>query len=342
MKRRIFATMLLAAGSLGTNAQDIHFTQVFQTPMITNPAATGVFNGWERISANHKNQWVNSGTKFFTSSLAADLNFFKPKRGNKAHLGLGIQLYNDIGGDSKFGTKQLLFNTSGIVPIGENQQISAGIQFGLGQRTGDLSGLLFSNQFNGETLDPTINPQEYNNLVSFMYADLGAGILYRFGNHEVGLTRDDAVDFQVGFSYYHINTPQLNYRIGYTEQLYGKWIAHASFLKDFNDSPVGVQAFFYQFVQGPHLETLYGGLLRYRLKSGAKTTGLTRDAYLNVGFAHRLGDAFAPMLQFQMASFNFGVSYDITLSEFGQVSRQGGLEFSLVYANLDFALFKRR
>ena len=131
------------------SAQDIHFTQSQQTPMLINPAATGTFNGWERVSINHKNQWVNSGTRFFTTSLAADMNFFKPKRGDKAHMGFGLQFYNDIGGDSKFGTKQFLMNFSAIVPLNEMNEISAGIQVGIGQKSGDLTGLIFPNQFDG-------------------------------------------------------------------------------------------------------------------------------------------------------------------------------------------------
>ncbi len=340
MKKILLGSVFMM--SFGLFAQDIHYTQSQTTPMLINPAATGVFHGWERISANHKNQWVNTGTKFFTSSVAFDMNVFKPKRGNKAHMGLGLQLYNDIGGDSKFGTKQMLLNVSGIVPLNEMHELSAGLQFGIGQRTGDLTNLLFSNQFNGEVLDPTMNSQEYNNLVSFMYPDVSAGLMYIYGNHKIGLERDDQVEFRLGVSYFHVNTPQLNYRIGYSEQLYGKLIIHSSFLKDFSGSNFGLEVFFNQYLQGPHSETLYGALLRYRLTSGSKTTGLTRDTHINLGFAHRLGDAFAPMLQVAYGSFHFGMSYDITLSEFGQVSRTGGLEFSLVYANLDFALFKRR
>ena len=47
-------------------------------------------------------------------------------------------------------------------------------------------------------------------------------------------------------------------------------------------------------------------------------------------------------MNFQMSNFNFGLSYDITISDFGQYYRGGGLEFSLKYTNMDFALFKRR
>jgi len=323
-------------------AQDIHFTQSQQTPMLINPAATGMFNGWERITANHKNQWVNSGTKFFTTSLAADMNFFKPKRGSKAHMGFGIQLYNDIGGDSKFGTKQALFNLSAIVPIAEMHLLSAGLQFGLGQRTGDLTNLIFPNQFDGEVLDPTINSMEYNNLVSFIYPDVSAGFLYRFGNHKVGFTRDNATEFVLGGAFFHVNSPEMNYRIGFKEQLYSKVVIHSSFLKDFEGSSAGIEVYFNQYFQGPHAETLFGALLRYRLSSGSKTTGLSRDAYFMIGCSMRLNDAVSPLLYLQFSSFKLGLSYDITISQFGQASRAGGLEFSLQFANLDFALFKRR
>lgn len=339
--KRILSVSLISLGFLAT-AQDIHFTQSQQNTMLINPAATGVFNGWERATINHKNQWVTSGTKFFTTSLAVDMNFFKPKRGNKAHMGFGFQFYNDIGGDSKFGTKQALFSLSGIVPLAEMHSLSAGLQFGFGQRTGDLTGLIFPNQFDGDALDPTLNSQEYNNLVSFMYPDVSAGLFYRYGNHKVGFARDNATEFKFGVAYYHANTPDMKYRFGFTEQLYGKLVIHTSFLKDFSGSAFGVEAFFNEFIQGPHNETLFGALLRYRLSSGSKTTGLSRDTYLMAGCAMRYNDAVCPMVYFQWSGLKFGLSYDVTVSQFANFARSGGLEFSFEYANLDFALFKRR
>ena len=119
-------------------------------------------------------------------------------------------------------------------------------------------------------------------------------------------------------------------------------VFHASFMKDFPGTSVGVEAFFNEFIQGPHNETLFGALLRYRLSSGGKTTGLSRDAYVMLGAAMRYGDAVSPLLYVQWSSFKLGISYDITVSKFGQYARTGGLEFSLEFANLDFALFKRR
>ena len=328
--------------SFNVKAQDIHFTQANQVPMLINPAAAGVFNGWERISVNHKNQWVGSGTKFFTTSIAADLNLFKPRRGSGAHMGMGIQFYNDIGGDSKFGTRQVLLSFSGIVPLNDYHQLSGGLQFGFGQKFGDFNSLHFANQFDGETFNLENPSGESNILATSVYGDVSAGIFYRYGNHKIGFSRDNALDFRIGAAYFHANTPTLKYRLGSTEEMFGKIVIHSSFVKDFDGTKAGVEAFINIYNQGPHNEFLGGLLMRYRIKSGGKITGLNRDIYLSAGIAYRYKDAIAPTVNFQYKNFNFGISYDITIAEFGSYYRSGGLEFSLKFTNRDFALFKRR
>jgi type IX secretion system PorP/SprF family membrane protein len=323
--------------------QDIHFSQASETPMLINPAATGVFDGWERVSFNQKNQWVNAGTKFFTTALAADLNLFKPRRGKGAYMGVGLQFFNDIGGDSKFGMRQMALSISGVVPFDDFNTLSAGLQMGLSQKFGDFSVLKFANQFDGEDFTSDIPSGEQNNLATFVYTDLSAGLMYRFNNKKIGFSRDDATDFRFGVAYYHINQPKLKYRIGtISEQLYGKLVLSTAIIKDFSGSKLGVNAYVNQYLQGPHSETLIGALLRYRLHAGGKITGLNQDSYLSVGLAVRVNDAIVPIVKLQYKSFSFGMSYDITVSKLGQYYRGGGLEFSLSYANLDFALFKRR
>ena len=339
MKRLLIYILLLPAASF---SQDVHYTQLQNAPLLLNPAYTGMFEGWERFAVNHRSQWMGAGTNFHTTSLAVDMNFFKPKRANAAHMGVGLLLYNDIGGDSKFGTKQLLFTASAIVPITEMQTLSAGLQFGVGQRSGEINALLFGNQFNGFELDPSLPSNEVNSLVSKMYTDIGFGLSYRYANYKIGFARDDATDFQFGAAYFHANKPNVSFISGYKQAMYGKLGINASFLKDIAGSRAGFQIMFNQFLQGPHSETMIGLLMRYRLTSGSKTTGLKRDAHLNGGFYYRFGDAIAPAIFIDWASFKFGFSYDITISKLGQLNRTGGIEFSLSYCNMDFALFKRR
>lgn len=341
-KLTFILTLFMLSLSQSVIGQDIHFSQANQVPMLINPAAAGVFNGWERISVNHKNQWLGAGTRFFTTSVAADLNLLKPRRGNGAHMGMGLQFYNDIGGDSKFGTRQVLISFSGIVPLDENQQLSGGLQFGFGQKFGDFNTLYFANQFDGETFNVANPSGEANNVATFAYGDISAGLFYRYGNHKIGFSRDNALDFRFGVAYFHANKPTLQYRLGSTEELFSKIVIHSSIIKDFDGSKLGVEAFVNVYSQGPHNEILIGSLLRYRLKSGSKITGINRDMYLSAGLIYRVEDAIAPTVNFQIKNFDFGLSYDITISDFGSYYRSGGLEFSLKYTNRDFALFKRR
>ena len=336
-------TIFLAIGIGHTmNAQDIHYTQINQNNMMLNPALTGMFEGWERVGVNHRSQWISTGTKFHTTTISADLNLLKPKRGNKAYMGVGLLLYNDIGGDSRFGTRQILFNMSAVVPIADMHTISAGIQGGMGQRTGDFTELVFGNQWDGNEFNSHINPNENNALVSKAFADLGFGVNYRYGNYKLGFARDDATELRIGFAYFHANKPDISYNVGFKEALPGKMAFNGSFLKDISGSSVGFHFLFNHFIQGPHQETMIGSMLRYRISSASKTTGLKKDTYLIGGLMFRAYDAIAPVIYLQWKGFNFGCSYDVTISKLGQATRFGAIEFSLSYTNNGFALFKRR
>ncbi|MEY3236098.1 MAG: hypothetical protein RI883_199, partial [Bacteroidota bacterium] len=81
MKKILLSISLFSL--FGLNAQDLHFTQTAQTPLLINPAAAGVYDGWERVIINHRNQWLGAGTQFMTTSIAADANFGKSRTNDK-------------------------------------------------------------------------------------------------------------------------------------------------------------------------------------------------------------------------------------------------------------------
>ncbi len=340
MKKSLAIFMVFCAAQVF--AQDYHFTQTNQFLLLQNPANTGLFDGWERAGIGHKTQWANAGSKFQTSVISADLNLFRKRTGEGASLGLGLLFLTDKVGDSKYGTKQMAFSISGIVPLAENHKIAMGIQAGLGQKSGDFSQLIFSSQFNGSELDENLNSGESNNLASFIYPDISAGGLYQFGSDQSNLGSSGQPKIVAGIAYYHLNRPTLRFRLGGTEKLYAKWVFHGSFTKVFKGSDQGVELVLNQTIQGPHTETNIGALLRHYLSKGSKITGFKQPAYLGFGMFYRHKDAIAPMVQINYKGFDFGLSYDITLSTLGQVSRGGGIEFSLVYTNFDYALFKRQ
>lgn len=340
MKKVLLIASLIASNSF---AQDIHFTQTSQTPLLINPAAAGVYNGWERVIINHRNQWIGGNTQFMTSSIAADANLFKPERGNGAHMGVGVMFFNDIGGDSNFGHQNGSLTLSGILPMGGSGHIiSAGIQGGFGHRSGSTNALSFRNQFDGYGFDQTIPSGEQNKLSSFAYMEANAGLYYVFDGTQSTFQRNREKRFQIGVSGYHLNAPSMNYSNGTSERLARKFVAHAGFLSEIGTSAMSIDINVIEAIQASHYETLLGLMLRYRFVNGTKITGSNQDAYFGVGLYTRLNDAVMPSVMIDWNGFQFGMSYDVTLSAYRKAPGAGSLEFSLSYINRNHALFKTR
>jgi len=106
-------------------SQDIHFVQSSAIPQLINPATAGVFHGWERVSLSHRQQWLSAGSPYVTSQFSADLNLFKKENGSsRGYLGLGLNFYNDVAGDAKFGTNKFSLAINGIIQVTEEQTAS--------------------------------------------------------------------------------------------------------------------------------------------------------------------------------------------------------------------------
>lgn len=103
MKPRIlllFAILMLVGSKL--EAQDIHFSQYYASPLTLNPALTGKFNGLYRITAIYRDQWRNgvsqNPTAYMTPSVSVDFSLLKNKLKTDA-LGVGaVMFYDQIGG----------------------------------------------------------------------------------------------------------------------------------------------------------------------------------------------------------------------------------------------------
>src|SRR6187399_1183164 len=84
--------------SLGLFAQDIHFSQFYNSPLTLNPALTGKMNGMLRFALSCRNQWyalTNGKTPFATYAGSFDM----PIRFRKDALGVGLVIVNDQAGE---------------------------------------------------------------------------------------------------------------------------------------------------------------------------------------------------------------------------------------------------
>lgn len=73
-------------------AQDVHFSQIQESPLWLNPANAGFMDGYFRAVANYRNQWASMGKAYQTMAVSVDASVLKSKK-SKAYLGLGLFVY---------------------------------------------------------------------------------------------------------------------------------------------------------------------------------------------------------------------------------------------------------
>ncbi len=313
MKRLLF--LFLTLSFLG-QAQDFHYSQLDQSLTLINPATTSTFSGFERITLQHRNQWLGAGTQFMTSMGMAEFSIGKIARQKSAYSGIGVYFVNDVGGDSKFSIKSGGVTASGVLPIAKNHTISAGIHAAFTNRSADFSRVSFMNQWNGSEFDNSIDPGESNGISSFSHLDAGVGIAYGFNKENENTLSSNEMSFQGGVSVQHLNKPKLRYNSLVDDRLFMKFCFHANARYGLSsESNLEVSAA--QFIQGKHLETMVGLFYRLKTKNASRVTSILSNQYFVFGTYFRTVGTVIPTIYFDLGAFSLGLSYDY---EFGQLS----------------------
>ena len=103
--------LILAVCSLpfavSLQAQDLHFSQFFNSPLTTNPANTGFIPDADfRVGGTYRSQWNSIlGSPYKTTSVFADAQVFRNRLEN-GWLGIGaVLLYDQAGSGNLRSTK---------------------------------------------------------------------------------------------------------------------------------------------------------------------------------------------------------------------------------------------
>jgi type IX secretion system PorP/SprF family membrane protein len=326
--RRSFSIILILLFCKGfIFAQDIHFSQINNTPLFLNPALAGHVTGGDlRTILNYKEQWRSITVPYKTVAASFDMPLFK-KKWEDDYMGFGLSLFNDKFGDARIGITQFDFSLAYNRKMRNSNNILFGIQTGYGQRSCDITKLSWDNQYNGSSYDPALpsnEPFSFNN--NFSYFDLTAGTAWTYSPTRY---------FQslLGISLYHINQPHLYYYETSTERLPSKLVVHGeiNFYKKHTNMTY-VPSFIY-FKQGPLQELTFGSMFRYRLREASIYTGYYDENAICFGVWYRFKDAVIPCMRYEYAGkYIFEVSYDTNVSELTNVSHaRGGFEISVIY-----------
>lgn len=352
MKKSIYIIVLAFIIGMGSNirAQDIHFSQFYMSPLTLNPAMTGVLECTQRVTVNYRNQWAGVAKNYAYNTIAASYDH-KFTAFRRDYWGLGLSLFGDRAGASRFTTSQVRLSGSFSKYLGGNRSYSHylvfGVQLGLANRFFSFDDLKFPNQHNGNGGFAANLPNGETNLVneSIVYGDLNAGILW-FINWK------DGGSVYIGGAYSHINKPSQTF---FTDEsngsrkvlLYSKYTVHAG--GEFNlGNGVSLVPGLVTFLQGPSWQLNGGTALRFDIGSQRYRTqrfqvglwtrlvnnynyNLSDDNKLSEDYALGM-DAIITSVRFQYNQFGVGFSYDANVSSLNKgTGGNGAFELSMMY-----------
>jgi len=300
------------------HAQDVHFSQYFNSPLLINPALTGNFKGTGRFIFNYKNQWSS-----LTSNPYKTMAFSYDRPIIKNNFFVGINILDDRAGDSEMSLTQIGLNIASKVKIQANDFLKLGIQIAWSYRSINFDNLTWNSQFNGSSIDPNLNSGEINFQESFNYIDFSTGMLW---THVIKENKQ----FTLGTSAFHISKPAFDSFITYDE-VHIRWTVHGDLSIPVLRENLILDPSFQVMFQGPFREINFGISTKYIY--GLDTRLIGNPSYISFGIFYRYRDAIIINTRFNFKSqFDVDLSYDINISKLRTASRiNGGIELSLIY-----------
>jgi type IX secretion system PorP/SprF family membrane protein len=322
-------------------AQDIHLSQSNLTPLLINPAQAGAYRNFEVI-ANYKTQWTSISPNAFKTVMFAYDGRFMQKKWKKKWLAAGFTIYNDKAGDGDMTTTQANASLGYHVTLSSRSTLGGGLSGSFAQRSINYNSFAWDEQYQSGAYSISNSSGEVSlqNSNKIVYPDLGAGVLYQYTKAEMYSTSNDMVVVRAGLALFHLNRPEYSF-YGFSEKLYEKTVVHADVLFGVKNTNFAIMPGFIYMRQGPSSEIYSGCFFRYRLQEESKFTGFVKGTSLVVGTHLRVGDAFIPSVQLEIAEYTIGISYDVNISGLKTVTYgKGGFEVALRYGNLSQFLYK--
>ena len=316
--RALQVIVIICVLGLKSLAQDLHFSQYFNSPLLVNPANTGFIpEGDYRLGINYRKQWANLGNPYKTFSAFADGQIFGDRFEN-GWIGIGGALLRDVAGTGNLTTTRAFGSIAYHQTLGLGSLLSTGFNIGWVNKSIDFSKLTFDNQWNGKFFDITAPSNESFITNQINYFTLQAGINYAY------YPSDDAY-FNVGVSVSNINRPKESFfspsitdtRLAtrVTTFLNGSFRAADAWIVNPN--------VYYSRMSSAN-ELVLGVNAQRKLDQEGNTQ-------LIFGGYYRVSDAFVPLIGFQQSGIKLTFSYDATVSGLKDYNQsRGAYEFSII------------
>jgi type IX secretion system PorP/SprF family membrane protein len=312
-----FVLVLLCSTISNVNAQDIHFSQFFETPLLRNPGLAGIFKGDFRVQMVYRDQWRSVTDGYKTGSLNGEYKLPIGKADDFITVG-GQVLFDRAGTASLTQTSILpVVNYHKSLSAEKNRYLSLGFMGGVVNRHFDRSKITTDNTFPGGGAG-----DEATTATDYTYLDGSVGMSYNSN-----LTDNEDDNIYLGLAYHHFTKPRNSFFRDPSIQLNPKVVASAGLRFGVTEySYITIQAD--QSMQKGYQETIAGAM--YGMKFGPELE--KPDYVIHGGMFLRWNDALIPVVKLDYSGFSFAFSYDVNISKLKPASLgRGGFELSLSY-----------
>jgi type IX secretion system PorP/SprF family membrane protein len=320
--KKVFIILMSILVLQQAKSQDMHYSQMNNTPLQINPGLTGNFNGLYRLIGSYRNQFSSipntaSLGVYNTYSFSFDAKLFSEKLDGNA-LAVGVIFNGDHAGNGSLTTNEYLLSVSYRMKLDryETSFLTFGLMGGLSLKRVFMYDLLFESQIENYGFNPNIPSGETKFDGSpFVYKDLNLGVVFQ-------QKPSDVFGYQIGMSIYHVNKPVESFSNNPNNYLPSRINIHGGFELNLDDDNTISPSFLYMR-QASASQTNIGFSYRKKISDEIALNGMLR---------YRVNDAFILGVGTQYKRLGINVSYDITGSNLSTANKSNGaFELTLNY-----------
>ncbi|MBS1917490.1 MAG: PorP/SprF family type IX secretion system membrane protein [Bacteroidetes bacterium] len=321
LKKKIVFICFAAFALSYSNAQDLHFSQWFNSPLSTNPANTGFIPDADyRLGANYRNQWSSiMSVPYTTMSIWGDAQVFRDRIEN-GWLGLGGMILRDQAGSGTLTSTEVYGSVAYHQMLGYTSLLTAGFNAGWINKRINTTNLKFPDQFDGKFFDNSLPTSVEITQPSVSLFDIQVGMNYAY-------FPSDKTYINAGFSVWHLNRARESFfatdPVGYDSRLQMRYIGFINGSFKVSDLVI-VNPMGYYTNQAGASEAVLGLNAQYNLSNDG-------EQQVVGGLYYRVGDAVIPMIGFIYKNIRLMFTYDVTASSLSKYNgSRGAWEFSLI------------
>jgi type IX secretion system PorP/SprF family membrane protein len=314
--------VMMVLTGLKSMAQDIHFSQFFEAPLLRNPSLAGIFTGDVRVQGVYRDQWKSFTDAYRSGSFNGEYKM--PIGKSNDFVTVGLQILYDKAGSAGLTTTFVMpaINYHKSLSNEKIMYLSVGFMGGLLQKTLDRSKITTNAQFDGTAYNPALADGETFIDPKYTSPDGSFGTSF---NTSFGTDQKNSLYF--GAAYHHISRPRNSFYLSAAAALHPKYVFSAGVKYNIDDYTFfSLQADHSE--QGSFSETIGGALYSFKLE-GTPDEPLY---ILHLGAFLRWKDALIPVFKIDYNPFSIAISYDVNVSTLKTVSQgRGGFELSVSY-----------